>query len=59
MPVKVEQETCIGCGACVGTCPVQALELNEDGKAQCNEDTCVDCHACIGACPTGAIAEKE
>ena len=25
MAVKVDQETCIGCGACVGTCPVEAI----------------------------------
>ena len=43
MPVKVDQDTCIGCGACVGVCPTESLALNADGKSECNEDTCIDC----------------
>ena len=33
MPVVVAKDTCIGCGACVGVCPVGALSLDADGKA--------------------------
>ena len=36
MPVVVAKDTCIGCGACVGVCPVGALSLDADGKAECN-----------------------
>ncbi|OQY37949.1 MAG: ferredoxin [Candidatus Cloacimonetes bacterium 4572_65] len=32
MKFKVDQDTCIGCGACAGTCP-EVFEL-EDGKSQ-------------------------
>ncbi|MCB5247846.1 MAG: 4Fe-4S binding protein [Candidatus Cloacimonetes bacterium] len=56
MAVKIDKETCIGCGACVDVCPVQALSM-EDGKAKCDEGTCIDCGACIGVCPTQAISE--
>ena len=32
MPVTVDKELCIGCGACVGVCPVGALELDDEMK---------------------------
>lgn len=57
MPVKISLDTCIGCGACVGACPVEAISLNEDGKAVVDEATCIDCGACIGVCPTEAITQ--
>ena len=58
MPVTVDKDTCIGCGACVGTCPVSALSLDENGKSQCDESICVSCFSCVGACPVSAISEK-
>lgn len=57
MPVKVEKDTCIGCGACVATCPVSALSMDSDGKAQCDEGTCIDCGACVATCPVSAISQ--
>ena len=58
MPVKVDHDVCIGCGACVGTCPVGALELNDEGKAECNAEMCIGCLACTGVCPLEAISEE-
>ncbi|MBQ1285775.1 MAG: 4Fe-4S binding protein [Solobacterium sp.] len=58
MPVTVNKELCIGCGACVGVCPVGALELDEEGKSESNEEICIGCGACIGTCPVEAITEK-
>ena len=57
MPVKVDHDTCIGCGACVGVCPTGSLSLNEEGKSECNADTCIDCGACVATCPVGAITQ--
>ncbi|MBQ7991668.1 MAG: 4Fe-4S binding protein [Solobacterium sp.] len=58
MPVTVDKDMCIGCGACVGVCPVTALSLDADGKSECNEDVCITCLACTGTCPVSAISEK-
>lgn len=55
MAVKVDTNTCIGCAACVGTCPVQALSMNND-KAKVDPNICVDCGACVGVCPVGALS---
>ena len=58
MPVTVDKDLCIGCGACTGACPVSALSLDGDGKCQCNEEACIDCGTCIGTCPVSAISQK-
>lgn len=57
MAVNVNKDSCIGCGACVGVCPVAALSIDGDGKANCDAGSCIDCGACVGTCPTSAIAQ--
>ena len=46
-------DECVACGACVDTCPVGAISLED--KAVVDAASCVDCGACEGVCPTGAI----
>lgn len=55
--MKIDGNACIACGACVGTCPVNAISFGADGKAVINQDVCVKCGACAGVCPVGAINE--
>ncbi len=54
MAVVINEETCVGCAACIETCPVEALTMVDD-KAKVDEEKCVDCGACLDSCPTGAI----
>ena len=52
MSAVVEQNTCTGCQICVGTCPVEAIEMVEE-VAKVNATTCTDCGACERSCPVG------
>jgi Fe-S-cluster-containing hydrogenase component 2 len=54
MPAVVKKEVCIGCQACVGVCPVEAIAMNDD-KALVDAEKCIDCGACVGECPVEAI----
>ena len=54
MAAEVNQDLCVGCGACAGECPCGAIEV--DGTAQVNADVCAGCGACEAACPVGAIS---
>ena len=58
MPVTIDKDMCIGWGACIGVCPTQSLDFDEDGKSDCNEETCVDCGTCVATCPVEAISQK-
>ena len=52
---RVDKEVCIGCGACVGTCPLGAVSLDEEGKADVDHEICIGCGACEAACPMEAV----
>ncbi|MBR1739713.1 MAG: 4Fe-4S binding protein [Ruminococcus sp.] len=52
MAYKITDE-CIGCGACMGECPVGAIS-EADGKCVIDASACLDCGACAGVCPVGA-----
>lgn len=57
MAYKVNKDECIGCGACAEQCPMSAIVIDDEGKADINADTCIDCGACACTCPVQAIAE--
>lgn len=42
-------ETCVGCGICVGQCPTGAISPEEPEK--CNGDLCNNCLRCVQVCP--------
>jgi pyruvate formate lyase activating enzyme len=53
MQVQWLAARCLGCGACVATCPNGCLELT-DGGLLTDRARCQACGACAQACPSGA-----
>lgn len=54
MAISVDTDSCIACGACVDTCPVGAITVNE--HAEVSEDDCIECGACMSDCPVEALS---
>lgn len=53
--IKLDDEKCISCGACLSLCPTRALYLADDYSVKLNEDKCIYCEICVPACPVGAL----
>ncbi|MCX7706324.1 MAG: electron transfer flavoprotein subunit alpha [bacterium] len=54
MEIIVNKDKCTGCRVCVDVCPVGAITLDNDGKAQIDE-RCSFCRLCVKECPENAI----
>ncbi len=58
-PVKqhlIDPEICIRCYTCENTCPINAIEHNDDNVVV-DPEICNFCMECIPVCPTGSIDE--
>lgn len=58
---KVNKDRCIGCGACVGTCP-EVFGFGENAAEvikQPNEEEMNSAINALEGCPTGAIEKEE
>ena len=57
---KVDESTCLGCGACLGIAP-EAFEMDEKGLSKPIEgaELTDDVREAAGACPVGAISIEE
>ncbi len=54
MSLKINQDMCVGCGACAGACP-ESFGINAEGKAEVlAESLCADNG--LASCPVGAIS---
>ena len=57
--VRVDKDTCVGCGICSDACPTLSLSLPEtDGvkRVPTVTSTCTRCGECMTACPKNAIS---
>ncbi|CAL6019279.1 NAD(P)-binding_domain-containing protein [Hexamita inflata] len=54
--IKIDQDSCIGCGACISACPEEALKFNNEGKSELIIPyLCAGHGQCIDVCPVQAI----
>lgn len=51
--VHIDQELCVGCGACAKDCPGHAIRI-KDGVASYNNE-CILCGHCVAICPVNAV----
>ena len=59
MPVTVNKDLCIGCGACTATCP-EVFDFDDDGLAKVIKDEINDdVKMAAEGCPTEAIEISE
>ncbi len=52
--VKVNAEKCIGCNACIRTCPVPNANRYDGQVVHINNEECIQCGECIKGCTHGA-----
>jgi ferredoxin len=45
---------CVGCGACLLTCPEHAIRP-VGGRLRVRDDRCTGCGECVEVCPVDAI----
>lgn len=63
MKARVNKDMCIGCGACVATCP-DVFDFNDDGYAEVKVEKVDDSNKndvieAKEGCPTGAVETEE
>ncbi|MDJ0763827.1 MAG: nitroreductase family protein [Myxococcota bacterium] len=51
---RIDEQRCIGCGACASICPTQSLAV-VDGTAAVVNDRSLQCGQCAAVCPSSAI----
>lgn len=55
---EVEADTCFQCGECLPNCPMEAIQLSEEGPAVILRNRCIGCGVCVLNCTSGAISLK-
>ncbi len=52
--VRVYEDKCIGCNACIRACPVPNANHYDGNVVQVNTDECIQCGECVKSCKHGA-----
>ena len=57
--IKIDDKTCIGCGACVSLCP-RCFQMNEQGLAEPTGEAADEAaQEAAASCPVAAIIIEE
>jgi len=59
MAYKINEEVCVGCGACETVCPTECISERDSSKRRIDGASCVSCGACAGICPVACIAPEK
>jgi carbon-monoxide dehydrogenase iron sulfur subunit len=57
--VRVDAQSCVGCGDCIPACPVHGLFLDEEKATIFKCDLCAGDPECVKWCPNKALVLKE
>ncbi|HNW55702.1 MAG TPA: ferredoxin [bacterium] len=56
--IKVNQDSCIGCGLCINLCP-ECFKFNSEAKAEVKDGcSATNLQSVIDSCPMQAISEE-
>jgi Na+-translocating ferredoxin:NAD+ oxidoreductase RNF subunit RnfB len=48
--IKIDEEKCINCYACISACPVKYCMDGSGNKLKINQNMCIGCGNCITSC---------
>lgn len=51
----IRRRKCEACGACVASCPEDAIDQDDEGIAAIDDDRCIGCGECIAQCRSDAV----
>ncbi len=46
----IDREKCIGCGACIQACPVNAIQMEPGFRSVVLPERCIGCGTCVELC---------
>jgi len=52
---EIDKEVCVGCGVCVKTCPINAIEMITEKNPEIDKAVCLGCGVCALKCKSGAL----
>lgn len=57
--IIVNPNKCIGCAACIRSCPVPAANRSDGRIVHVNDDSCIRCGECVKSCTHGARSYED